>query len=110
MNRSKMVVAALVAFMALGAIATPSEARSRAYCAAYARDVANHRAGVPQVLGGAVGGAIAGGLLGAVIGGHHSVQTGLIAGGVTGGVLGGAYASDRWHRIYNNAYANCRAY
>jgi uncharacterized protein YcfJ len=110
MIRSKIFAAALVAVMASGTLVTDANARSVRYCKAYARDVANHRAGAPQVLGGAVGGAVAGGLLGAVIGGHHAVRTGIIAGGVTGGVLGGVHANKKWDRVYWNAYEDCRSW
>ena len=110
MITSKILAAATVALLAFGTFASPSQAHSRAYCDAYARDVASRYAGGQQVLGGAVGGAIAGGLLGAVIGGHHSVQTGLIAGGIGGTVIGGAYANKKWHKVYNRAYADCRSY
>jgi uncharacterized protein YcfJ len=110
MTRSKILAAALVAILASGTMATQSDAAGVRYCKAYARDVANHRAGVPQVLGGAVGGAVAGGLLGAVIGGKHAVRTGIIAGGVTGGVLGGVHANKKWDKIYWRAYRDCRSW
>jgi uncharacterized protein YcfJ len=110
MNRSKIFAAALVAIMATGTLATESNAAGVRYCKAYARDVANHKAGAPQVIGGAVGGAVAGGLLGAVIGGKHAVRTGIIAGGVTGGVLGSAHASSKWDKYYWRAYEKCRSW
>lgn len=107
---TKIITAATIALMAFGTFASPSQARSRAYCDAYARDVASRYAGGQQILGGAVGGAIAGGLLGAVIGGRHSVETGAIVGGVGGTVVGGAYANKKWRKVYNRAYADCRSY
>ena len=110
MIRSKILAAALLAVMASGTIATQADAKGPKYCKAYARDVANHRAGAPQVVGGAVGGAVAGGLLGAVIGGKHAVRTGIIAGGVTGGVLGGVHANKKWERVYWRAYDDCRSW
>lgn len=110
MIRSKIFAAALVAVMASGTLATEANARGVRYCKAYARDVANHKAGAPQVVGGLVGGAIAGGLIGAAIGGKHAVRTGIIAGGVTGGVLGGAHASSKWDRAYWKAFDRCRSW
>ncbi len=110
MIRSKILATALLAVLASGTLATESNAAGVRYCKAYARDVANHRAGAPQVVGGAVGGAVVGGLLGAVIGGKHAVRTGIIAGGVTGGVLGGVNASSKWDRVYWRAYNDCRTW
>ena len=110
MTISKIIATAFVAIMAFGTLTTQSNAAGVRYCKAHARDVANHRAGVPQVVGGAVGGAIAGGLLGAVIGGHHAVRTGIIAGGITGGVLGGVHANNKWERVYWRAYEDCRSW
>jgi uncharacterized protein YcfJ len=110
MNRSKIFAAALVAVITSGTLAADANARSKSYCRAYAEDVADHRTGAQQVIGGAVGGAVAGGLLGAVIGGKHAVRTGVIAGGVTGGVLGGAHANKKWEKVYWRAYNKCRSW
>lgn len=110
MIRSKILATALLAVLASGTLATESNAAGVRYCKAYARDVANHRAGAPQVVGGAVGGAVVGGLLGAVIGGKHAVRTGIIAGGVTGGVLGGVNANSKWDKYYWRAYNDCRSW
>jgi uncharacterized membrane protein len=106
----KLISASLITLMALAAVATPSEARSRSYCQAYARDVANHRAGAPQVLGGAAAGAIGGAVLGAIIGGHHAVRNGAIIGGIGGTVVGGVNANGKWRRTYDRAYAQCRSW
>ena len=108
MIRSKILATALLAILATGTIASESNAAGVQYCKAVARDYANHKAGAPQVLGGAVGGAVAGGLLGAVIGGKHAVRTGIIAGGVTGGVLGGVHANKKWDKYYWRKYDECR--
>ena len=108
MNRSKIFAAALVAVMTSGTLAADANARSKSYCRAYAEDVADHRTGAQQVVGGAVGGAVAGGVIGALIGGKRAVGTGIVAGGVTGGVLGSAHASKKWERIYWRAYEDCR--
>ena len=110
MNRSKIFAATLVAVMASGTLATEASARSVGYCKAYARDVANHKAGAPQVVTGLVGGAIAGGLIGAVIGGKHAVRTGAIVGGATGGVVGGVSANKKWDKVYWNSYNKCRSW
>lgn len=110
MMRNKAVVAALVASMALGTFSVPSQARSRGYCDAYARDVANHRAGAQQVVGGAVVGALLGAGVGAILGGHHAVRDGAIIGGVGGTVGGGVYANKKWRKVYNRTYADCRSW
>lgn len=110
MTRSKILATALVAVLASGTMATQSDAAGVRYCKAYARDVANHRAGAPQVVGGLVGGAIAGGLIGAVVGGKKAVRTGLIVGGATGAVVGGAHANKKWDKIYWRAYRDCRSW
>ena len=111
MTRSKIFAAALIAIMASGTLAGDANARkSKSYCRAYAEDVADHRTGAQQVIGGAVGGAVAGGLLGAVIGGKHAVRTGIIAGGVTGGVLGGVHANKKWDKYYWRKYNQCRSW
>jgi hypothetical protein len=109
MIKSKLAATALVALMALGSVTTPSEARSKRYCRAYAEDVANRKAGAQQIVGGAVGGAVAGGVIGAIVGGRHSVRDGAIIGGIGGTVLGGVHANKKWKKHYNRAYANCRA-
>ncbi|HLA01901.1 MAG TPA: hypothetical protein VJ019_03990 [Aestuariivirga sp.] len=110
MIRTKILATALLAVLASGTIATESNAAGVRYCKAYARDVANHRAGAPQVVGGLVGGAIAGGLIGAVIGGKHAVRTGAIVGGATGAVAGGVHANKKWDKIYWRAYRDCRSW
>ena len=110
MTRSKILATALLAVMASGTLATESYAASKRYCRAYARDVANHRAGAPQVVGGLVGGAVVGGLIGAAIGGKHAVRTGAIVGGATGAVAGGAHANKKWDRVYWRAYNDCRTW
>jgi hypothetical protein len=110
MIRTKILATALLAILASGTIATESNAAGVRYCKAYARDVANHRAGAPQVVGGLVGGAIAGGLIGAVIGGKHAVRTGAIVGGATGAVAGGVHANKKWDKIYWRAYRDCRSW
>ena len=87
---------------------TEGFAASKSYCRAYAKRQASRRAGVPQVVTGAVVGAGLGALAGAIVGGHHSVGRGALFGGVGGTVVGGIAANDSWHRIYNNAYQDCR--
>jgi uncharacterized protein YcfJ len=110
MIRSKILATAVLAVLASGTIATESNAAGVRYCKSVARDYANHKAGAPQVIGGAVGGAVAGGVIGALIGGRHAVRTGIIAGGVTGGVLGGASANRKWDKYYWRKYNECRSW
>ena len=108
MTRSKILALSLIAAMTASTMPIPANAHGPRYCDGLARNYANHKAGAPQVLGGAVGGAVAGGLLGAVIGGKHAVRTGIIAGGVTGGVLGGVHANKKWDKYYWRKYDQCR--
>ena len=110
MTRSKILAMALVAILSSGTLATQSYAASKSYCRAYARDVANHRAGAPQVVTGLVGGAVVGGLIGAAIGGKHAVRTGAIVGGATGAVAGGVNANKKWDKYYWRAYNDCRTW
>ena len=105
-----VLAVASVASMTLASMQVPAEARSPGYCKSYARQQANRRAGARDVVGGAIGGAVVGGLIGAVVGGHHAVGRGALIGAGVGGVSGGVVGSDRWHRIYNAAYADCRSW
>ncbi len=110
MLKSKAIAGALVAMMAMGTLATPSMARSRGYCDAYARDYASRKAGGKQVLTGAVLGAGVGALAGAIVGGNHAVTKGAVIGGVGGTVVGGANANKKWKKYYNRAYRDCRTW
>ncbi len=109
---AKALAVAMVAssVTATSGIILPAEgfAASKSYCRAYAKNKANHRAGLPQVATGAAVGAGLGALAGLAIGGHHSVRNGLIIGGVGGTVVGGVNANAKWRAVYNNAYADCR--
>jgi hypothetical protein len=104
----KSMAAALAVIVAISG-ASPSFALSKGYCRAYARDVANHRANVGNVLLGTAVGAGLGALGGAIVGGHHAVGTGALIGGGAGTVVGGVRTNDKWHRVYDRAYADCRA-
>ena len=101
--------AVVAALLALSATAPPGFAHSKQYCRSYANDVANNNANAGNVVAGTVLGAATGALLGAAIGGHNSVGKGALIGGVGGTVAGGVYTGDKWHRVYNDAYARCRA-
>lgn len=104
----KSLVAALAVIFTVSAAPDPGFALSKGYCEAYARKVANRKANAGNVLAGTVGGALTGALVGAVIGGKHAVRDGAIIGGVGGTVVGGAHTSDKWRRVYNQTYAECR--
>jgi hypothetical protein len=91
----------------LAGLASEAEAGRRAYCDAYARDVANSRVSGGDVLAGTIGGVIGGAFLGAVIDGKEGAGKGAIIGGVGGTVLGVAGADSKWHRVYRKAYADC---
>jgi uncharacterized protein YcfJ len=106
--KTRLIATAMIAAFTLSQVPTMSMAAGKSYCQSYARKEANRRAHAANVVGGAVAGAIAGALVGALIGGRHSVGRGAIIGGVGGTVVGGVSTNSRWHRIYNNAYANCR--
>jgi uncharacterized protein YcfJ len=96
---------AVIAFVAL-----PAEAASRrAYCDAYARDVANRSANAGDVLAGTIGGALGGALIGAAIDKGKGAGRGAIIGGVAGTALGAAATSSKWERAYYRAFDNCMA-
>lgn len=103
------MLAGLVAISSFGAVA-PSFAASRAQCDAYARNVANHRANSGNVLAGTVLGAGAGALLGAAIGGGKTgaVVVGGVMGGAGGTIIAGSAQQNKWQRVYNRAFWNCR--
>jgi uncharacterized protein YcfJ len=90
------------------AVSTEASAGRRAYCDDFARDAANREANPAGVVAGGVAGAITGAVLGGIIGGKSkSAGTGAIIGGVGGTALGAAATSDRWHRVYDQAYYDC---
>src|SRR5260221_7639311 len=105
----KLVATGLSAMLALAGTVTSGEAHSVGYCKNYARNAADHYANPGTVVAGTILGAATGALLGAAIGGHNSVGKGALIGGVGGTVAGGVYTGDKWHHVYNNAYADCRA-
>jgi uncharacterized protein YcfJ len=96
-----------VAAVVLASLAAEAQAGRRAYCDAYARDVANSRVSGGDVLAGTVGGAIGGAFLGAVIDGGEGAGKGAIIGGVGGTVVGAAAADSKWHRVYRKVLADC---
>jgi hypothetical protein len=101
-------LSALVIGAAVLSATSPSEARSRGYCDAYARDYASRKAGGKQVLTGGVLGAGTGALAGAIIPGLSVGEGALIGGGV--GLLGGGIdANSKWRKYYRRAYNDCRA-
>lgn len=96
-----------VAAVVLASFAAEAQAGRRAYCDAYARDVANSRVSGGDVLAGTIGGALGGAFVGAVIDGGEGAGRGAIIGGVGGTVLGAAGADSKWHRVYRKALADC---
>jgi hypothetical protein len=107
---AKLVATGLTGMLALGAIVTSADAHGVSYCKNYARNTADHYANPGTVVAGTILGAATGALFGAAVGGHHAVGTGALIGGVGGTVAGGVYTGDKWHRVYNRAYADCRAH
>jgi len=91
----------------LAGLASEAQAGRRAYCDAYARDVANSRVSGGDILAGTIGGAIGGALLGAAIDGKEGARKGALIGGIGGTVVGAAGADNKWHRVYRKAYADC---
>ena len=110
MMKSKILAAGLIAALTASTLVVPAaEARpSRAYCDAYARDVANRKAGAQQVVKGAAVGALLGLGVGAIAGGHHALRNGALIGGGVGAVAGGVNANGKWRKYYNRAYDRCR--
>jgi hypothetical protein len=109
--KNKVITTALIALMGVSSLVVPAaQARSRAYCDAYARDYASHKAGAQQVVQGAAVGALLGLGIGAIAGGHHALRNGALIGGGVGAVGGGINANGKWRKYYNRAYADCRAY
>jgi uncharacterized protein YcfJ len=106
----KLAAVTLSSVLCLSQMPTFAEAASRTYCNSYARKEANHAAGFQQVLPGAAIGAVGGAILGSIIGGRHATATGAVLGGVGGTVVGSAAANKKWHRVYDRAYARCRAW
>ncbi|MGH6853961.1 MAG: YMGG-like glycine zipper-containing protein [Aestuariivirga sp.] len=104
----KSLVAALALIFAVSTAPDPSFALSKRYCHDYARKVANRKANVGNVLVGTAIGAGTGALVGALVGGRRSVGRGAIIGGVGGTVVGGVHTNEKWRRVYNRTYAECR--
>lgn len=97
--------------LALAASALPpaAQAKDKAFCREWARDVADRHSNAGDIVAGAMIGAIGGALLGGVIDGNDGVGRGALIGGAGGAVLTGATAEDRWQKVYRRAYADCRA-
>lgn len=108
MTRVKPLFIPILAMLAT-AVPEPAEARSKAYCREWARDVADRHANGGDVVAGAVIGALGGALLGGAIDGRDGAGRGALIGGAGGAVLTGATANDRWQKVYRRAYAECRA-
>ena len=103
----RICAGAILTAAVLAGFASEAEAGRRAYCDAYARDVADSRVSGGDVLAGTVGGAIGGAFLGAIIDGKEGAGKGAIIGAAGGTVLGAAGADGKWHRVYRKAYADC---
>jgi len=106
---AKLVATSLSGILVLAATVTSADAHSVGYCKSFARNAADHYANPGTVVAGTILGAATGALIGAAVGGHNSVGKGALIGGVGGTVAGGVYTGDTWHRVYNHAYADCRA-
>lgn len=98
------LVAAAISSLSIG---QASAASRNAYCSRFAHDQADSVARPADVVGGTIGGALTGALLGGIIDGGKGAGRGAVIGGVGGTVLGAAGTSDRWHRTYQAAYADC---
>lgn len=96
-----------LAAVVLAGLAAEAQAGRRAYCDAYARDVANSRVSGGDVLAGTIGGAVGGAFLGAIIDGKEGAGKGAIIGAAGGTVVGAAGADSKWHRVYRKALADC---
>lgn len=108
----KMILAkctgAAMAVIVMAGFVGQASAGPRQYCDSYARDVADHAThGGADVLVGTVGGALGGALIGGLIGHGKGAGTGAIIGGVGGTVLGAGVTSDRYKRVYADAYDRC---
>jgi uncharacterized protein YcfJ len=108
MYRVKPLFIPVIAILAT-ATPEPADAKSKAYCKEWARDVADRHANAGDVVAGAVIGAVGGALLGGVIDGRDGAGRGALIGGAGGAVLTGVTANDRWQSVYRRAYAECRA-
>jgi len=107
-DRLSVAAFGIAAIVSAGLLSQDASAASRSvYCSRYAHDVADSNARPADVVGGTIGGALTGALIGGVIDGGRGAGRGAIIGGVGGTVLGAAGTSDRWHRVYQGAYAEC---
>jgi hypothetical protein len=101
-------MSAVMAVTVMAAFAGQASAGLRQYCDSYARDAANHATnGGADVLVGTIGGAVGGAIIGGLIGHGRGAGTGAIIGGVGGTVVGAGVTSDRYKRVYANAYDRC---
>lgn len=105
----RRVATLFIVALALATASGPVEAKDKAFCREWAREVADRHSNAGDVVAGAVIGAIGGALLGGAIDGGDGAGRGALIGGAGGAVLTGATSSDRWQRIYRRAYADCRA-
>ncbi len=106
-KRSKILASALVVAGLAAVSATPASAARAGYCDAYARDVANSKAGAGDVLAGTIGGALGGALIGAVIDKGEGAGKGAIIGGVAGTALGAGATNAKWKKTYRRAFDDC---
>ncbi len=104
---SKSLAAALLGLAVIAGSAVPASAGRAGYCDAYARDVANSRAGAGDVLAGTIGGAIGGAIIGGIIDKGKGAGRGAIIGGVGGTVLGAGATNAKWQKIYRRTYDDC---
>jgi len=108
MTRSILALLSAAALM-IGSIA-PTYARSHspAYCHEYARHAMSDDSGAWIIIPAIVIGAAAGYGIGAAVAGL-SLSAGTVAGGATGATVGVFGTSHHQQRVYEEAYAACRA-
>ena len=106
---SKFITAVFLGIAATVVATSPASAGRGAYCDAYARDVANSRAGAGDVLAGTIGGALGGALIGAIIDKGEGAGKGALIGGVGGTVVGAAATNAKWQNIYRRTFDDCMA-
>lgn len=104
---SRTAFAGLLAVVGTSLASGPALANKAGYCDAYARDVANSKAGVGDVLTGTIGGALGGAIIGAIIDKGEGAGKGALIGGMTGTAVGIAATDAKWQKAYRRAYDGC---
>lgn len=106
-----LLLAVLAVFIFAAGAAEPVLAKkSKSYCQDYARRQANRYANPANIVGGAALGAGAGAITGGIINGGKGAGVGAIIGGLGGAAVSGITTDQRWRRVYDRAYADCRSW